>query len=1006
MLRKLFLLLAVGMVPLLALGSGKIHGKVTDASTGEALVGANVVVTGTSFGAVTGTTGEYVILNLPAGTYTLKASYIGYQAITVSNLRVNNELTTESDFKLPVEGVTVPTVEIVAERPMINKSATNAVRIIDNEFFDKIPARGLAAAIATQPGVVNQGGNIYIRGGRADEVGFRIEGVGANDILFGGRAVNVTAEAVEQVQVQAGGYNAEFGGANAGIVSSQLRTGSPDRWKASLLVESDRYSSFGKNSLGGWSYGYSDYTATFGGPTPGLGNKLRLFGAIENTFYRDNSVAPPGTGGTRAPYNFTLPTDPLLTPASPNDAVVDTLHIANSTGNAIGGGDNRWIGSGKAYLDLNPVVISVSGSYSHDVNRSNTFFANIFNMSRLPMNITNDGFLNVKISHFLTPTLFYEANLNYERNDFLTEDPQLGSNLVAYGDAAVNAKLGYILDTTGQVVVTGPAGVRSFYSFANFPSYRFFGGIAATNQPGTQIAGFEKRNQQSIGGRIDVTDQLKQHELKAGGEYSRYTIRRYAMGQGTAFGFYKQSQLANATASANGWSAAQRDSMMEYNILTTGGVDSYGYDVFGNEINGDVVRNGSQYYFGPRHPTFAAAYLQDKIELSDIIMQLGLRWDYIDPDSKNVTDIYNLSVNGQLFASSSVIATKTTSQISPRIGFSFPASDRTVFHVFYGKFVQQTQLRDSYLGAAAASQQVVGGFYTGLVSWGWGLKPTRTTQYEAGFSQQISDFASFDVNLFYKDIMDQVEVDYIQPTSQTGKSYYELVNADFQTSKGIELKLTLRRTNRLQSQVNYTFSDVRATGSNTASAAGIWSAGSTPDLPKYVNPVDFNYAHRGSILLDYRFAKNDGGPVLQQLGLNMLLSFNSGHNFTLLQADQPGPAPGDPRFRTPLEPVGSSTTPWFFQLDARLDKTFSLGNFDLNVYLYVINLLDTDNPTGAFFRTGDPSDDGYLSTSTGQSQTQQWGPQYVSLYRALNNGKNSGNYGPPRQIRFGFKLDY
>ena len=117
-----------------------------------------------------------------------------------------------------------------------------------------------------------------------------MEGVGVSDPLYGGRGLSVTAEAIEQVQVMAGGYNAEYGGANAGIVSTQLRTGSADTWKTSLLAETDRYTQVGDNSLGGYSYGYGDVTVTVGGPAPILGNKLRLFASGENTFYRDQNV--------------------------------------------------------------------------------------------------------------------------------------------------------------------------------------------------------------------------------------------------------------------------------------------------------------------------------------------------------------------------------------------------------------------------------------------------------------------------------------------------------------------------------------------------------------------------------------------------------------------------------------------------------------------------------------------------------------------------------------------
>jgi hypothetical protein len=108
MQRKLFVVLVLTvLMPAVLFAAGKIRGKVTDAGTGEPLVGANVVVVGTSMGAATNVSGEYIILNVPTGTYTLRTSYVGYQTITLSNIRVNEGLTAEAEFKLPAEGVTV-----------------------------------------------------------------------------------------------------------------------------------------------------------------------------------------------------------------------------------------------------------------------------------------------------------------------------------------------------------------------------------------------------------------------------------------------------------------------------------------------------------------------------------------------------------------------------------------------------------------------------------------------------------------------------------------------------------------------------------------------------------------------------------------------------------------------------------------------------------------------------------------------------------------------------------
>ena len=977
MQRKLFLIfLCTALIPVVLFAQGgKINGKVTDAGTGEPLVGANVIVVGTSMGAATNTSGEYSIQNVPVGTYQLRTTYVGYQAITVSNIRVNSGLASEQNFALPAEGVTVATVEIVAERPLINKSATNAVRIIDSEFFDKIPARGTNVAITTQPGVVAIGTNIYIRGGRPDEVGYRVEGVNATDIIngAGGGLLYTTAEAVEQIQVQAGGFSAEFGNANAGLIQSQLRVGNPDKWKISMLGETDNYASFNKKSLGGFSYGYSDFTGTVSGPL--LGKTLRFFGSVQNTFYRDPTLT------VREPYALTnYVTDKIITPKHAG-TVGDTIPLIEQGGNAIGGQDNRWAFTGTMMLDLNNLQVKASGSYSTRQTRNTTVFQEILNQSRLPLNKIKNGFADVRLSYIFSPTTFLEVRGNYFASSGRTLDPDLGEDVFGYGDSLKNANLGYALYKNGQ----------------NYSRYTFYNGAVPTalSQPGRMITTFSKNKTSSIGGRVDFTSQLKKNELKVGGEFTRYTIRRYNPG----------STLGWATLQGQAASTAELENLL--NKSQGSGADLLGYDIFGTQIDEDRIVDGGTLYFGPRHPVFAAVYATDKIEFSDVILNIGLRWDYIDPNSVDTQDPGTLAFNGEDYILSSYYRnTSKTSQISPRIGFSFPVTDRTVFHAQYGKFIQQSRLNDSYRGAAQMSGNIKAGLWQANPN-GWGLQPERTTQYELGFSQMVADNASFDVTAFYKDIQDQVQFVMIPPTGGEAPVYSALANTDFSTSKGLEFKFTLRRTQRFSVQMNYTLMDTRSTASDPRGSNGIWQLGLGPDaLPKFIMPTNFDFRHSGSVLLDYRFAKNDGGPVLSQLGLNLLFQFNSGHAFTRVETGgSRGPVPGDERFRNALEPPGSSTTPWFFELDGRLDKTVPIGPLEVNFYVYVINILGTDNPVNAFMRTGDTKDDGWISSPAGQTDLAGFGQRWVDMYSALYLGRNSGNFGPPRQFRFGMKLD-
>jgi hypothetical protein len=522
------------------------------------------------------------------------------------------------------------------------------------------------------------------------------------------------------------------------------------------------------------------------------------------------------------------------------------------------------------------------------------------------------------------------------------------------------------------------------------------------NQPGTPVVDNPYKDRMAtIGGRIDLTTQTNQHLIKVGGEFSTSTYRRY-----NPNGVISWAQLRNQA-----HSAAELESTL--NSASGVGSDLIGYDIYGNEVDNDVVKNGGTYYFAPAKPVFAAAYVQDKIELSDIILNVGLRWDYINPDSRTTAHPGNLTWSSDnLLVPDVYEKTPSTSVVSPRIGFSYPVSDRTVFHAQYGKFLQSSRLNDSYAGPARISGITKAGFWATGVT-GWGLLPEKDTQYELGFAEAISDNASFDITAFYKDIRDQIQFVGITPDpNSTTQAYHAMANRDFSTSKGIEVTFTLRRTARVSAQLNFTLSDARSTASDQIGSNGIWQLGLGPSsLPKYIFPVNFNQANRGSVIIDYRFGKDDGGPILSQLGANLLLLFNSGHSFTRLDVQQRGVGPtfaaaGDARFRVPLEPVGSSTSPWFFELDMRIDKTVHVGPLDLNIYAYVMNLLGTNNPINAFARTGDPMNDGYLETQGGVSDLQTLGPGFGGLYTALSNGINQGNYGPPRQIRFGIKLDY
>ncbi len=1006
--RKLTILFFLLMLPTIVWAGtvGKIQGKVTDLQSGEPLIGANILVVGTSFGAATDINGEYNIQNLEPGVYQLKASFIGYQTITVSNVRVNADLTTEQNFKLPGEGVTIGEVNVVAERPLINKSSTNAQRITTSEDIEALPVRGVNNILALTPGVNYQDNTIFIRGGRQDEVGFYLEGASITDPFVGGRSVNLVQDALEEIQVQSGGYTAEFGNANAGIIRQQFKSGTSDlKFSIEYVTDnitaqgkSERYN--GKSRLGAYWFGYSDFIGTISGPI--IEKNIKFFGLFNHNFQNDVNPQPyPG-------INLGLIGDPVSG---------DTLNFTYPAGALYKNSLESYTGTSTLTLDFNPIIFRLTGTYtaSTGFNPFNTAritgnIANMLNLDRIEQVDRQNGSFSLKATHIINSTTYYEISGGYTFNKAQLFDPYLKDNFTAYGDSVANAALGFVWDRRPQ------QGGNQRYT--REPQYNIFS--FSFNAPGDVTAGYAKRNRETFNFNGALSTAIgESHSLKVGGELQMFRIRNYSLSNEGAFAL--SGLLANP------------GTLTPKDIFINRGVNNYGYDVFGNEDDS----GGGDPFNAVKKPTFAAGYVQDQITYKNLIINAGIRFDYFDVDNYQLIDpahpekTFDKST-GKIWQDANgnptgLVKVPTFSSLSPRLGFSFPVTDQTVFHAQFGKFVQQTRLRDIYQGLYLTSSNVGGGFFI-PAPVGFNVRPTRTTQYEIGFSQQIGNFASFDITGYYKDITDQVVYDQ-QYTGTDGQSstyggYFILKNGDFATTKGLEISFNMRRQSRFQVNGSISFQDAQGTGSFPNSNRGIVAApldGVTIFRPQYISPLSYNNAVSGNFNFDYRFSKDDGGDILSQLGLSALLTFNSGHPYT--QGIGGANLEGDARDRQPTEPLNSSTTPWNYQVDLRIDKTFSIADIlSANIYLYVINVFDTKNVENVFLRTGTVDDDGYISNpATGGKLVEQFGPEYAKLYRAINidyseqwQFATTGAafttspffYGPPRQIRLGLKLEY
>jgi outer membrane receptor protein involved in Fe transport len=224
---------------------GIIRGVVTDAETGEPLPGVNVVVEGTYYGAATDLEGRFVIRRVKPGQYTLKISMIGYKVVKKTGVVVQQGKTTEVSIELESTVLALgQEVVVIGERPLFDIEETSSRRALSGREIAQQVVEDVKDIVATQVGVVEMDEGLHIRGGRAYENAYLIDGISVQDPLAGtGFGLQLTSDAIEEVEIITGGFNAEYGQAMSGVVNVTTKEGG-DRYRGSISYKRDHFGDF------------------------------------------------------------------------------------------------------------------------------------------------------------------------------------------------------------------------------------------------------------------------------------------------------------------------------------------------------------------------------------------------------------------------------------------------------------------------------------------------------------------------------------------------------------------------------------------------------------------------------------------------------------------------------------------------------------------------------------------------------------------------------------------
>jgi len=805
--------------------AGKIMGQIAEFETNQALVGANVILTGTNYGAAADVNGDFIIINLPAGVYEMKVMMIGYTSTVVTNIEVAHGLTTRMDITLASEALEGKEVTIYASKPLIQKDITYSSHFLNAEQIESLPVDDYKGVLAMNPGFTRDAKGFHLRGGRAGEVKFQVDGVTLQEpnygTAFSGMSVlALNNRSLSEIAIQSGGFNAEYGNALSGVVEILTKVGNPDHYEFSIDVE-------------------SELNVDEGRPIPELllerkrSDTYLLYG---DEYYEDQTNYNYSTGHRRYRFNLGGPL-PLSNGGTFNASFQYT------------GAENGILNRENTHDNYSELVLNGKMRWQ------------IFNNSSLTMSIgrTEREYDLFDVRRKFIPETFQHRVSNIDQFSLVLNQPlthKLFHNLTlgagrTYYRAAQSGKWWDITNTEEWNIKTGdqdtgnPEAINIGFVYKDSTLFIVDGDNNL----------FREEDLKNLLLKWNMTYQLnKFHEFKWGTELNVWDL------------FYQ------AILAYRGFPFTFAHGIDESDMRLPAIQPKLGAFFFQDKIEfeGFIMNAGLRYeVFDP-----------------DASLPSDPYRPYLDPGNigPDLTDgEYWLGPDGDI-PTPNPDAPWKKAQIkqffSPRIGVSHPITDQSVFHFTYGYFYQ---IPDWYLLYRNYNYS-----YDILALYGNpDLDPEKTISYEIGLKQVLPGDFVFDVTAFYKDISNLVETTVIN--SLNDPDFLEIAEADesvirlptlymnnsvaWGTVKGLEFSLVKRPTptGGVSAILSYTF--MMARGKTSDYHDGFlrqFSRGQLEPVQQFY--LNWDQRHTFAANLDYRFKDHSG--------ITLTYNYGSGYPYT------------------------------------------------------------------------------------------------------------------------------
>lgn len=912
---------------LLAGTTGKIAGAITEKSTGEALPGANIIVAGTRLGAVTDLSGRYTILEVPPGTYSLQVTFLGHQKTIVNDVRVYIDQTARVDVAMVQEAIEIGDVVVVAERPLIKPDVATSVVAVSGAELKSLPVANVTDVMGMQAGI--DGTNI--RGVGLDEALFMVDGVTMRDPRNNQALTKVALSTVREISVERGGFNAEYGQVQSGIVNVVTNEGKARGYSGSLNLRltpparkyfhgSDMPDVNSPDSY--WLRPFYDDAVCWTGTTSGAWDtytqskylEFEGWNAVSQQLCTDNN-----------PNNDLSP----IAARRVFEYYTRKRQINDQPDYEVDGGFGGPV----------PLVSKMLGNLR--------FFASYRGMKSL--------------------LLWPSARPDYKDYD---------ARIVLNSDISENLKL-RISGLSGNIVTM--AGNRASESTYKQWPYELAGttlgtgGYALFNMYSDWTYGLANRKHNALSAKLthmlskstyyelsaeyfnrkydthspEMRDTSKTTEIIPG-YFSTSTPNGVFYGiDGIVSGINEGNQNALARDKSNVSATtlkADLTSQVNFNNLVKSGVE-FVY----NDLNLDYgyirMQSGGLQYDNriQMHdfPLRAAFYLQDKLETKGFIVNAGLRVDY----SNSRTDWWALDPFNPLFYSykykeSTELGTtkaKGQWQLSPRLGISHPITDHSKLYFNYGHFKQMPTYESQYRFDRSSDNT--------LVRFGDpNLTLAKTIAYELGYDHDLfNGQLLLQLAAFYRDISDQQNTTSYRPAY--GTAYTVTTSTAYSDIRGVELTLrktagrwfygflnyTYQATSNGAFGQNYVFEDPKAQQDYDENTVNIYQTRSVPSPFARAN-LTFSTPRQ------FGRPRLFNHPILGDLIANILLRWNQG-GWTTYNPNNAGTTSFNNNTNNKIQNNVQYLD--YFDATLRLSKAIQIRKVNLQIFADINNLFNT-----------------------------------------------------------------